>query len=228
MINEKLINAIKNDNLILFIGAGCSSTFNFPSWKNLVSDILDNLDENFSDSSSLNFKNLKKKLENGIKSPLEILREIENESDSGKQYVKKSKEYIFEAFNNATKDKDLSSEMHRLFWEVSSKIITTNYDYILESNDPNITSKNVFTNNNDFLVLQSQKETSEFLYKIHGDYKNPDTIVLFESDYNNIYNTENSNHDALSTFFKNKTLLFIVKDSVAEKHLAEPTARLEK
>ncbi|WP_326493173.1 SIR2 family protein [Chryseobacterium sp. SL1] len=103
----------------------------------------------------------------------------------------------------------LDSKIHKLLWELSSKIITTNYDQILEFNKPLDPSIDVFGNENSYLALKSQKEDSKFLYKIHGDFKNPETIILFESDYNIIYSDKNANEDALGDFFKNKTFLFL-------------------
>ncbi|MPT35885.1 MAG: hypothetical protein E2604_12560, partial [Flavobacterium sp.] len=74
---------------------------------------------------------------------------------------------------------------------------------------PDDRSIKVFENQNKFQSVKSQKDEAKFLYKIHGDYENPDTIVLFDSDYKEIYDKSNHNQDALKNFFKGKTLLFI-------------------
>ncbi|SHL56136.1 Tetratricopeptide repeat-containing protein [Chryseobacterium carnipullorum] len=209
MIDENLTKAIRDNKLVLFIGAGASIPLNHPSWKGLISGILDDLNSDFSESSSLNFINLKRYLNDNIKSPLEILNIIENESDNGDLYKTKAKEYVHKVLNKINTENSLHSNVHKLLWELSSKIVTTNYDQIIEANIPDDRTIDVFGNENIFMSLKSQKDNAKFLYKIHGDFKNPKTIVLFESDYKSIYSKNNANEDAISTFFKNYTLLFL-------------------
>jgi len=209
MIDENLKKAIRDNKLVLFIGAGASIPLNHPSWKSLVSGILDDLDSDFSEDSSLNFINLKRSLIDNTKSPLEILNKIENESDSGRLYKTRAKEYVHKVLNEINIENSLHSDVHKLLWELSSKIVTTNYDQIIEANSPDDRTIDVFGNENVFMSLKAQKDNAKFLYKIHGDFKNPKTIVLFESDYKSIYSQNNPNEDALSTFFKNNTLLFL-------------------
>lgn len=208
MIDENLKKAIRDNKLVLFIGAGASISLKLPSWKNLVLGILEKLDLDFSEISDLNFSNLKNSLNSGFRSPLDILNKLENDSNSGALYKTKAKEYVYSVFNEINTSHSLDSELHKLLWELSQKIITTNYDQILEANQPNRTI-DVFENANSFLARKSQQDDSKFLYKIHGDFKNPDSIVLFKSDYETIYAQQTSNSDALGDFFKNKTFLFL-------------------
>ncbi|KPH12459.1 SIR2 family protein [Chryseobacterium sp. ERMR1:04] len=209
MIDENLKKAIRDNKLVLFIGAGTSIPLLYPSWGKLVSGILNNLDEQFGETSDLNFTNLKRSLENGSKSPLEILNKIEKDSGNGENYKIKAKEYIYKIFDEININNSLDSDLHKLLWEVSSKIITTNYDQILEGNKPIDPTINIFANENEFMARKSQKDETKFLYKIHGDFKNPKTLVLFDSDYKAIYSNQNANQDALGDFFKNKTFLFL-------------------
>lgn len=209
MIDENLKKAIRDNKLVLFIGAGASTPLNYPSWQNLVSGILDYLNSKFSETSDLNFTNLKRSVLDGSRSPLEILNKIEQDSKSGDHYKTKAKEYVYSVFNDLNTKNTLESDVHKLIWELSSKIVTTNYDQILEYNKPSDPKIDIFGNENEFMALKSQKDDSKFLYKIHGDFKNPKTIILFESDYRSIYSNSNSNEDALGSFFKNKTFLFL-------------------
>ncbi|ASK30682.1 hypothetical protein CEY12_11400 [Chryseobacterium sp. T16E-39] len=208
MIEPKLIEAIENNELVIFVGAGCSMPLNFPSWQNLIISVLDKLNEEFSSISTLNFVNLKNQLQNNSTTLFEILEELETNKKHGDQYKARSKEIIYDLIENRIKEGQLDSEIHKLIWQLSSKIVTTNYDSVLEANmlRPNIKT---FDNQNIFQILKSQNNDSEFLYKIHGDYSNPKTMTVFRSDYENIYNPKNPNEDALSTFYKGKTFLFI-------------------
>ncbi|AZA91019.1 Predicted O-linked N-acetylglucosamine transferase, SPINDLY family [Chryseobacterium nakagawai] len=209
MIDENLKKAIRDNKLVLFIGAGASISLNHPSWKSLVSGILDDLNSDFSETSDLNFNNLKSYLSNGTRSPLDILNKLENDSNNGNEYKVKAKVYTHKIFNEFNTNNSLNSNIHKLLWKLSTKIITTNYDHILEHNKPEDRDIDIFGNENSFMTLKAQKDDSKFLYKIHGDFKNPETIILFDSDYKLIYSDNNANQDALGDFFKNKTFLFL-------------------
>lgn len=177
--------------------------------ENLVSSILDNLNSEFSEISTLNFNNLKRILNEDLKSPLEILNIIENEPDNGNLYKIKAKEHVHKIINKLYNENTLDSHFHKLYWEISTKIVTTNYDQIIENNKPDDREIEIFSNENEFQTLKAQKDDAKFLYKIHGDFKNPETIILFESDYKSIYSNNNANNNALGDFFKNKTFLFL-------------------
>lgn len=76
MINEHLKQAVKENKLVIFVGAGCSISLGFPTWRELVKEILDELHNLYSTSSNFNFDNLKAKLERDEVSPLSVLNEI--------------------------------------------------------------------------------------------------------------------------------------------------------
>ncbi len=89
---------------------------------------------------------------------------------------------------------------------ISDKIITTNYDKVLDETTPK--GIEVFSNDNSFQQVQSIKG-KPFLYKIHGDITNPDTCILFKSDYEDLYKGDKPNTQTLRNFLQNKTLLFL-------------------
>ncbi|MBE8726795.1 SIR2 family protein [Flavobacterium hungaricum] len=208
-IPQKLEDAIKNNSLVIFVGAGCSMPLGMPSWKNLVEDILNHLDKKYGLTSDTNFKNILNGVKNNSKSLLDALNKIENDSDNGIIFKIKTQEFINYQIEEISKKLPEQSNIHSLLWEISNKIITTNYDKILEKYIPKSISPKIFDNSNAFQSLKSQSDNAEFLYKIHGDYEDPKSIILFESDYKNIYKNENYNADTLATYFKEKTLLFI-------------------
>lgn len=209
IIPEKLEVAIKNNNLVFFVGAGCSIPLKFPSWKKLIVEILEDLDNKYGKTSAINFKNLLSGVESGGKSLLEVLNRIENDIDYGSTYKIKSKEIVNSQIEKCSENLPDESPIHTLLWSISEKIITTNYDKVVENYKPKNIKIKVFDNTNPFQSLKSQSNDAQFLYKIHGDNDNPESIVLFESDYKDIYGKDNYNNDALGTFFKGKTLLFI-------------------
>jgi len=208
-IPTKLKDAIKNNSLAIFVGAGCSIPLGMPSWKTLVENILQDLDDKYGDTSDTNFKNILNGVKNNTKTLFEALNKIENDSDNGPHFKVKTQEFINSQIEEISKKLPKESNVHNVLWEISNKIITTNYDKILEKYIPNSISPKIFDNSNAFQSLKSQSNNAEFLYKIHGDYEDPESIILFESDYRDMYIDENYNTDTLATHFKEKTLLFI-------------------
>lgn len=207
-IPPKLHQAIEKNNLVLFIGAGCSLSLGFPTWKVLIENILDELDNKFGPTSSTNFKNISREINNGS-SLFYALDEIEKNSKHGGTYKTKTKEYISIQMDMLSQSLPEESKIHTELWNLSKKIITTNYDKVLEKYKPHDVSLKIFDNDNAFQGLKSNSKDAQFLYKIHGDYENPKTMILFESDYRDIYKNDNYNNDVLATNFKDKTLLFI-------------------
>jgi len=208
-IPSKLELAIQKNNLVIFVGAGCSMPLGLPSWKKLIEDILQDLDSKYGETSDTNFKNILNGVKTNSKSLFDALSKIENDSDNGSTFKRKSQEFINSLVEEVSKSLPEESKVHTLLWEISSKIITTNYDKILEQHIPKSISPKIFDNSNAFQGLKSQTNDSEFLYKIHGDYDDPKSIILFESDYRNIYKNSNFNADTLANHFKEKNLLFI-------------------
>ncbi|KRB57954.1 SIR2 family protein [Flavobacterium sp. Root186] len=208
-IPTKLEDAIKNNTLVIFVGAGCSIPLGMPSWRKLVEDILQDLDNKYGQTSDTNFKNILSGVKANSKTLFDALNKIENDVDNGTDFKIKTQEFINSQIEEISKKFPEDSKAHRLLWEISSKIITTNYDKILEEYIPKSISPKIFDNSNAFQSLKSQSNNAEFLYKIHGDYEDPKSIILFESDYKDIYRNENYNTDTLATHFKEKTLLFI-------------------
>lgn len=208
-IPTKLEDAIKNNSLVIFVGAGCSMPLGMPSWKTLVEEILQDLHNKYGETSDTHFQNILNGVKANTKTLFDALNKVENDPDNGAVFKIKTQEFINSQIEEISKKLPDESKVHDLLWKISSKIITTNYDKILEKYIPKSISPKIFDNSNAFQSLKSQSNNSEFLYKIHGDYEDPKSIILFESDYRDIYKNENYNADTLATHFKEKTLLFI-------------------
>jgi tetratricopeptide (TPR) repeat protein len=204
-IPVELRNAITNNELVLFIGAGLS--FNLVNtkdqkllgWDNLVLCILENLKENGHEVDIL--KPLVGKYE-----PIKILDLIESDKILPKKEIYKFVKTFYEL-------KETSHlELHEKLFRLSSKIITTNYDTAFEDAVPKLRKHKAYKGKNYELTTHKDKE-APLLFKLHGCCEDADSMVLFPSNYKNLY--ENSERDAehsilvLKNIIVNKTILFI-------------------
>ncbi len=223
---DVLSKAIKNSNLILFVGAGFSIPHKLPDWWGLIKKICTRLKEDRGKANDvLPLEWILQELEDkNSKVPLEqILDILESAGDDVKYDIKKVLYSIIKQVEPSLQD----LYRHEKLWSISTKIITTNYDRLLEEKKPHYAE--VFANNNRFLLEKALSQTSalhadssSFLYKIHGDYMNPETCILFNSDYESLYGPESLNRRAFSTLLSKHTFLFVgfsLKDAYVNKIL---------
>ncbi|MCE5221953.1 MAG: SIR2 family protein [Clostridium sp.] len=168
-LHSKIKEAIENDTLVFFIGSGTSIPLGFPNWDNLVVNILDELSK---DNPSR--KNLIPVLQDKTFTAIEILERIKSDKTEIYKTIKKN-------FSVPIKDENLNR--HKKLWEITSKIITTNYDIALESANPKITPT-VYTQS--FEISQLTKK-NEYLLKMHGSLEDMAKCILFEEDYKKLY-----------------------------------------
>lgn len=173
-LHSKIKQAIENDTLVFFIGSGTSIPLGFPNWDDLVIEILDGLSK---DNPSR--KNLIPILQDKTFTAIEILEKIKNDKTEIYEIMKKKFSVQFEI-----EDKKLNR--HKKLWDITSKIITTNYDTALESANPKL-KPTVYTY--DFEISQLPKK-DEYLLKMHGTIDEMAKCILFEEDYKKLYDTE--------------------------------------
>lgn len=191
-IPKNLIEKLQDNNVVLFLGAGLSINAGYPSWKGLIKTILENLgDKEQKKEGYLNALN------EDILSPIEVLGKIEP-----------LKDYAIEIFDKELRKYNHCSPttIHEKVGKLTSKIITTNYDCLLESS------------NNDFeKVIYSNKykvakisEYEKYIFKIHGDINEPDKCILFPKEYEELYSKEEKTSVfELKKIISDKSILFI-------------------
>ncbi|EOU1476196.1 SIR2 family protein [Clostridium perfringens] len=182
-----LKNAIDDNKLIIFVGAGISKNSNLPDWEQLI-----------------------KVFANKLKYPIN-----EGQKLSSDEFLKIPQYYynIFgaEEYKKVIKEElDINgqpNDIHELIFKLKPKhIITTNYDRLLE--DTILEQRMLFdVIAKDKDLLDSKK--SNYIIKMHGDIKDLDNIVLKENDYLNY----SQNHILIETYIKSllvcNTFLFI-------------------
>lgn len=186
---ERVIEKIRNNDVILWVGSGFSLYSGMPRVSDIKNEILSKCDEN----------------------EREVLGEIQNLPEFCQTFVEMRNQSKQELLSSLTKLIDIepkSLKYHRLLSEVPQldTIITTNYDKLFESAYgkgkllPIVQSKN-------FPYSQDDKTK---LYKIHGDIDQPDSILITQDDYNEFFhNLNNPLWNKIKTLVAEKTILFI-------------------
>ena len=198
-----LKEAIEADDLVLFIGAGLSwnlkNTDNesLEGWDKMVKSITSHLNEKGHIKAEL------KQSCDALKS-IETLEILENREISKREVGEFIKHYFA-----LGKENDFS--FHKKLFSLSTKIITTNYDRAFEEAVPELQSKKAYRTKD--YELNRLKKDPIFLFKLHGCIDHLDSIVLFPSDYNELYDGEGREAEhalyALRNLIFNKTFLFI-------------------
>jgi putative tetratricopeptide repeat-containing domain protein len=198
-----LREAIKVDELVLFVGAGLSWNFKnkknetLEGWTKMASSITSYLCDNGHIP-----ENLKQACDTlGEIKTLEILEEREIGIGEVGPFIR---EYFTLGEGN-----DFS--LHQKLFELSTKIITTNYDKAFEIAVPQLQSQKAYKGKD--YELNGLKKDPVFLFKLHGCIEHLDSMVLFPSDYGKLYNSNRREAEhtlsALRNLIFNKTFLFI-------------------
>lgn len=106
-IEQKIKDAILQNNLVIFAGSGLSSNFNLPSWNKLVKEVIAQIDKK-------EFNTLLPVLEMGVMPPIKVLELIKSEHSLVKSYIKSN-------FNVATSN---DFEIQKKIIELTGQVIT--------------------------------------------------------------------------------------------------------
>ncbi|MCB2357606.1 SIR2 family protein [Clostridium estertheticum] len=193
-INKKIIDAMKEDKLILFIGAGFSNSLKFPDWNEIVKRILKDLS-----TEEEKYNSLISALEGGFFTPIEILEKIKDKKDEIYETIHKSL--------TINDDMKIYLDNQKKAWQISSKIITTNYDNALEYGNSEI---KVISYNYVYEIAKLMK-SNQFLLKLHGSTRNMADCILFKEDYEKLYNSKEEKDVIfqLKKIISDYTILFI-------------------
>lgn len=184
-----LNEALQNKKLVLFIGSGFSRNAGLPTWATLTKNMLnDNRDK--IPSADIFIQNLNAE----IMSPLEVLEKLK----------KQHRKTIYESFEKEL-GKNLDSNIHKKISRITRKIVTTNYDKLIELNSKNL---EVIDNSSNY-NLSKIDEKEDFILKIHGDISRMDSCIIFEDDYEKLYSGDTLASYQLGKIFSSHCCLFI-------------------
>lgn len=180
---SQIKKSIKENSLILFVGAGISANSNLPTWGELI-------------------QSFKKELYLPDDDSNDYLRVAQYYYDTfGKnQYTKKIEEVF------SSKGTSKPNELHSLIEKIAPKhIITTNYDSLLEDQfESGLLKYNVVAEDKDIPYTSSER----YLIKMHGDFGKKN-IVLKEDDYLDYALNFPMVSTLIQSLIMNHTLLFV-------------------
>ncbi|UMY65382.1 MULTISPECIES: SIR2 family protein [unclassified Flavobacterium] len=191
-IKQDLINKINQKEIVIFVGAGLSINAGIPNWNGLVETILDGIS-----SKEPKSEKFKSALIDEVLTPIEVLQKISDYRDDAIAIVEKT----LRSYDSCT-----PLRVHHQIGQLSSNLITTNYDNLIEKALP---SFEVIPYSNKYKVANLSHYES-YIFKIHGDIQEPDKFVLFSKEYEKLYSDgEKSSTFELKKIISDKSILFI-------------------
>lgn len=178
------------NQLVIFVGSGVSANSGLPTWKQMIRQIAQKLPADFNSDAPFN-------PEVYLRIP-EYLYEQDTSPGHGDYYRTITEILTSDAPANPIDELIFEIRPHH--------IVTTNVDDLLErAQSLNTRLYAVVSQDADLLSVSSDR----YLIKMHGDIKDPKTVVVKESDYLDY----EQNHPLVSTFIRslliNHTFLFI-------------------
>lgn len=187
---NELIEALKENNVILFVGAGVSMNLGLPSWDNLISKMAEELGYD---------KEIFKSFGNNL--TLAEYYEIEQNT------IGPLRSWMDRNWHQ-TEIRVEESEIHKLIVDLDFPIIyTTNFDRWLERTYQYYEKDYIkITNVGDIRKIDDDKTQ---IIKYHGDFDDDSSIVLTESSYFDRLDFESSLDIKLRSDVLGKSILFI-------------------
>ena len=180
MSYPELIRRFASGNGAVFVGAGLSMAAGLPSWKKLVAPLRDTL----------------KDLPSG--------EEFTPEQIAGWYEIEAGRPALVDHLRKALAQ-GTPSLCHRVLASLPIDLfLTTNFDTLLEQSLPDT---DVIVNDADFSALDDR--TKKQLIKVHGDFRDGESIVFTKSDYDHYLENRPAIADMIRLTLMQRTVLFI-------------------
>ena len=213
---ERLIKLIRRCEVTPFLGAGFSIEAKAPTVAELSSAILSEFDND--------------ELRNEHKD--DSLQDLTN--FFVKEVCNGSRNQLIELLREKFNFTPVCMDDHNILAKIPhfKHIFTTNYDTLLEDSYPS-SERNVVRKDKDCTYIQDKKTT---VFKIHGDFTDPDSVVITSNDYEQFFNKPVNSQlwDLIKTEFLTKHILFIgyslSDDNIIDiiKHISKAVGRNQK
>jgi len=191
---KELLDSLRENNLVIFVGSGFSKPLGLLDWNKLAELAIDEFKQQDS-----NVEYLRKCLQSNVLNEIAVFDALYNiNPEKIEQFIKTA--------NNKIKDSS-NLDLHRKLWKISERIITTNYDKALELSKPDHTIETI-CNNSNYEVSKSLR-LNKWLYHLHGKVDDIQNCIIFSKDYHRLYNEQNGSIEQLRSLAANNTFLFI-------------------
>ncbi|HND87211.1 MAG TPA: SIR2 family protein, partial [Saprospiraceae bacterium] len=171
-IPSPILEALKDDRLILWVGAGFSQRrLGLPSWRGLVEELADAC------LPAQESAALKAQLDAKTLTEVQALESLQPYDESCRHILQKRFEFNLDYWDERLED-------FHLLWQISHKIITTNYDTGLDLTRPGSVPKII---HNQRYQRQRLVDGQKFYFKLHGCASEPENCILFEQQYQDLY-----------------------------------------
>jgi len=208
-IPDFLKKSLASGEVIPLIGAGVSMSINtvegekaFPSWPDLLTNAAEKLEKEDSQLVKLQVK--RGKLQRAAEEAQELL--------TGRPWG----DFLNSQFSINFKELDVRGKaLPKAIWRLSNRVVTLNYDKVLEWAHEESANLCVFDNSNSTQLSEfSRASQQEMLWHLHGTIEHPKHMVLTPQSYHRLYeeNAEKHYKAALIKFrelISNKIILFI-------------------
>ncbi len=195
-----LLNFLRDEDAALFIGSGISTWSGLPNWERLLSLLIDRC------------RALGGRTSNA-------------ETALSEQKLTLAADFICEQMTASEIARELRPHLHAPNVRPSSihkaiaalgvnRFVTTNYDPLLERQMTQQADTRTYltvTNRNLAELADIQKASADnFIFKIHGDIADAESIVLSDTQYRAIFeDSDNPTRQALETIFLSRPILFL-------------------
>lgn len=211
---------------VLFVGSGLSKRYlNSPTWKELLSKLSEKIGIDNSlllTGDDTDYEEIAERLEALYFTTLDK-EDLLRESNIKRPF----RELISSVFSELEINTPKYLEEIKLLRSINyQKLITTNYDSLLEEHVFSITNDDIYIHNDD---LFSSETKNKKLYKIHGSVNKPESIILTRTDYDQFFEKSKYIYSKLLTMFVESPIVFLgysVSDRNIKDILSTLTATL--
>ena len=208
---DKIRQALRNNKLVIVVGAGITLGATYPSparitWTGLIHDGLDYLQhEGFVAEDDMELNHYRKVLQQenaNIRAVLRSCGYLKDELDYNKQFSTWLN-LVFGSLHSEVKRPEVLETL-RLFHQKGAKLMTTNYDELLEHHC-NLQRIRLSIPED---VRKYEQGILDGVFHIHGSYQDPQEVVLDPISYYRV-KISNDVQSLLKTFLGHNTVLFV-------------------
>lgn len=196
---RKLQRVLKQEDTILFVGSGISSWSGLPSWYKLISELANYLErEGYSNAEAV-----RKKINDDL-----LLAASIGLKGLNKMYFKEFLKGV--CGSSVAKPHDIHKKIVSLG---PTCYITTNYDQLLEDtlreNRKGIHWDVVTNRQLAELASLNQARYKDYVFKVHGDVNDIESVVLSREHYQKLYGERSSALNTLEILLTTKPVIFL-------------------